>query len=153
MLRFSFVAALALALVSMTAVAAVPTTPVHTDTIRGQQAQIKAGLDARKGAYRDLPANSREQLLAQQAVVMGLIKGKKTTEELSAPERSQLIAALEAIDRIVSKASDERMVCELRKILGSNHKERVCRTVAQVRAEREATRDQISRYGLGTRGN
>jgi hypothetical protein len=40
------------------------------------------------------------------------------------------------------------MVCERRKTIGSNRKERVCMTAAQMRAQREATRDNIDRRGV-----
>lgn len=147
---FNFAATVVLGLLvaAATASATPPAAPLQTDTIRSQQAQIKAAIEARKGAYKDLPAGTREQVLAQQARVLGLIEGKQTTEELDAPQKSELFVALDTIDRIVNKANDERMVCELRKTLGSNHKERVCRTATQIRLEREAVRNQLDHSGM-----
>lgn len=40
---------------------------------------------------------------------------------------------------------DERMVCERRKVLGSNRPERVCKTVAQRREEKERARADMDR--------
>ena len=147
---FTFAASvfLIVAVAATTASATPPATALQTDAIRSQQAQIKAGIEARTGAYKDLPARTREQLLAQQALVLGLVEGRQTTADLDAAQQGELFAALESIDAMVNKANDERLVCELVKTLGSNRKERVCRTAGQVRAEHEATRDQINRYGL-----
>ena len=156
MRMFSFAATVFLGLLvaASTASATPPARPLQTDTIRSQQAQIKAGVVARTGAYKDLPASTREQLLAQQAIVLGLIEGKQTTGDLDASQKSELFAALDAIDTMVNKASDERMVCQLRKTLGSNRNERVCRTAGQIREEREAVRNQLNRTGMqGIQGN
>lgn len=46
------------------------------------------------------------------------------------------------------KADDERMVCTLEKTLGSNRKQRVCRSLEQVRRDREAAREQMGRPGV-----
>ena len=159
MYRFAATVFLGLVVAVTTASATPPATPlqtdtIRTDTIRSQQAQIKAGVVARTGAYKDLPASTREQLLAQQAIVLGLIEGKQTTGDLDASQKSELFAALDAIDTMVNKASDERMVCQLRKTLGSNRNERVCRTAGQIREEREAVRNQLDRTGMqGIQGN
>lgn len=140
---FSFAASVFLGAVvaATTAFAAPPATALQTDAIRNQQAQITAGLDARMGAYRDLPAATRKQLLFQQARVLELIEGKQSTDDLDDVKKAELFTALDSIDAVVSKANDERVVCELRKKLGSNHKERVCRPAGQIRAEREAVRN------------
>lgn len=140
--------ALGLLLAATTAFATPPATALQTDVIRSQQAQIKAGLDARTGAYKDLPAPARAQLLSEQAWVLGLIEGKQSTDDLDDAKKGELFAALGSIDAMVSKANDDRMVCQLQKTLGSNRKERVCRTAGQIRAEREAVRDQLDRGGM-----
>ena len=154
MCRFAATVFLGLVVAATTASATPPATPLQTDAIRSQQAQIKAGVVARTGAYKDLPASTREQLLAQQALVLGLIEGKQTTDDLDASQKSKLFAALDAIDTMVNKASDERMVCQMRKTLGSNRNERVCRTAGQIREEREAVRNQLDRTGMqGIKGS
>lgn len=145
---FKFAAAMLLVVAAFTASAAQPATPLQTDAISGEQAQIKAGIDARTGAFKDLPATTREQLLAQQAIVLRLIEGRQTTDELDSSQKAELFTAIDAIEVMVSKANDDRLVCELVKTLGSNRKERVCRTLGQIRAEREAVRNQLDRGGV-----
>jgi len=142
------------AMAAVTASATPSAQPLRTDAIRSQQAQIRAGVEARTGAFTDLPASTRAQLLAQQALVLGLIEGKQTTADLDASTRSELFIALDAIDTMVNKASDERMVCQLHKTLGSNRKERVCSTARQIREAREAVRKQLDRTGMqGIKGS
>ena len=103
---------------------------------------------------KDLPASTREQLLAQQVIVLGLIEGKQSTGDLDASQKSEMFAALDAIATMVNKASDERMVCQMRKTLGSNRNERVCRTAGQIREERETVRHRLDRTGMqGIQGN
>ncbi|MGH8077536.1 MAG: hypothetical protein ACREPE_09465 [Lysobacter sp.] len=150
--KFAASVVLGMAMVASAASASQPTTPLQTETIRSQQAKIKAEVEARAGAFKDVPASTRGQLLSQQALVLGLIEGKKTTDELDAAKQSELFAALESIDAMVTKANDERRVCELRKTLGSNQKERICRTAKQVREEREAARAQLDRMQSGRGG-
>jgi len=147
---FSFAATVVLGLVLAASAAAAtpPATPLQTDVIHSQQAQIKAGVEARTGAFKDLPARTREQLLSRQAIALGLIEGKQTTDDLDTSQKSELFAALDSIDAMVNKANDDRMVCQLVKTLGSNRKERVCRTAGQIRAEREAMRNQLDRGGM-----
>jgi len=133
-----FAAAMLLVMAASTASAAPPVTPLPTDAIRGEQAQITSGIEARSGAFKDLPASTREQLLAQQATVLRLIEGKQTTGELDASQQGELFTALESIETMVSKANDDRVVCESVRTLGSHRKERVCRTAGQIRKQREA---------------
>lgn len=144
-INFAAAAVLGLALVASTAGA---TQPTRTDAIRSQQAQIKAGIEARTGVFKDLSTSLLEQLLAQQTVVLGLIEGKQTVDELDETQRRRLVAALASIDSVVNKSSEERMVCKMTKKIGSNMKERVCLTVAQMREREEAARSQIDRHGI-----
>ena len=146
---FRFTTSLLLGVASATtAFAATPQAVLQTDEIRTEQVQIKAGLDSRKGAYKDLPSAASARLLSGQARVLELIEGKQSTDELDDAARAELFAALASIDAIVDDANDARQVCQQVKTLGSNRKERVCRTAGQMRAQREAARDQLGSGGL-----
>ena len=127
-----------------------PESPLKIDAIRSEQARIRAGIDARAGDFKELTTPERELVMAQQATVMGLIEGKQTADELDASQRRTLVAALASIDSVINKASDERMVCRMGKKIGSNMKERICLTVAQMRAQEQAARSQIDRHGIGS---
>lgn len=115
------------------------------DAIRSQQAEIRAAVEARAGLYKDLPSNTRSELLAKQSLLFRLMEGKQSTNDLSEEQRMEVFNTLEWIEAAVNNAEDERLICERRQILGSTRKERVCKTAAQLRAEREATREQLDR--------
>ena len=118
-------------------------------TLRADQAKIRAGVEA--GAahpYRELSAAMRTELLSRQAKVLELINGKHSESELTDEQRTEVATTLAWIDTKLKEAEDDRMVCERRQILGSNRKERVCMTAAQLRAQREAARQTIDPAGI-----
>lgn len=118
------------------------------DAVRAQQAEIRAGARAGSGVYENLPEAKRNELMARQDRMLTMIEGKQSADDLSEGQKLELFNTLEWIEATVNRAEDGRMVCEVRKILGSNRRERVCRTVAQIRAEREHAREQLERGGM-----
>jgi len=118
------------------------------DAIRTQQAEIRAAVEARAGLYKDLPSNTRSELLAKQSQLMSVMEGKQSTNDLNEQQKTEIFNTLEWIEATVNNVEDERLICERRPILGSNRKERVCKTAAQLRAEHEGARDQIDRRDL-----
>ncbi len=77
------------------------------------------------------------------AVVCGLtlivyVAYAKSLDELAMDDRMAAINALEAINAGITRAEDERLVCERIKQVGSNRPTRVCRTVAELRQARQA---------------
>lgn len=105
--------------------------------ILAQQAEIRAEALAGKGRYKDMGEAQRAELFNHQDTVTRLLQGVDSTANL--PENDKLAAfnALEAIKAIVNKAEDERIICVREKPMGSNRPERVCKTVAQRRAEKQ----------------
>lgn len=114
--------------------------------IIAQQEQIRAEVEARKGRYKDLAADSRTTLLNKQSQVIAMLSGKTTTTELSEADQIVVFNALETIEGIVNKAEDERLVCERVRQVGSNRSQTVCITAAERRAKQEA-----AAKGLGDR--
>lgn len=122
---------------------------LQLDAIRAQQATIRAGVEAHNsGRYKELSADTRTELLSRQATMLELINGKQSASDLTEEQRADVTATLAWIDSKLKEADDDRMVCERRAILGSNRKERVCMTAAQMRAQREATRANLDRRGV-----
>lgn len=113
--------------------------------IVAQQAQMRGEVQAGTGRYKDMPPAQRDELLRRQGAVLQMVQGKGDTDELAPEERTRLFNELEAIESLVNKAEDERMICEHQKTIGSNRKERVCKTVAQRRKEQEAARSVMGR--------
>ena len=122
---------------------------LQLDAIRAEQATIRAGVEAHSsGRYKELTEATRTELLARQASMLELIDGKQSGDQLTEAQRTEVTTTLAWIDAKLKEADDERMVCERRKTIGSNRRERVCMTAAQMRAQREATRDNMERRGI-----
>lgn len=149
---FAFRIVIAIMLLSASIVAgANGVAQTNIEAIREQQQKIRAVLEDRKGAYKDMSEADRSKLFAEQSKVEQLTQGKTSTSDLDERSRVELFNSLETIKAIVTNAEDERMVCERVKRTGSNRPERVCKTVAQRRAESEdASRDMdLKRRSLG----
>lgn len=117
------------------------------DDIRTQQNEIRDGVESRTGRYKDLSASERNELLSKQARMLQTIEGKHSTDELNAQQKTEVFNTLEWIEAVVNNDDEERMVCERRPVLGSTRKERVCKTAAQWRVEREAARNMMDSRG------
>lgn len=113
------------------------------DALRAEQAQIAAEVSARKAAYEGISPADRDALLERQAAVLKLIEGRRSVDELAPEERAQLEESLQWIRKTIAGAGEERQVCEFRKTLGSNRKERVCTTAGQQREQRDAAQRQM----------
>ena len=141
-----FLAALALTLVVFPVAA--QREALEVGKIFDQQKQIRSGVQSGAGPYKDMSANVRNQLLTKQDDLFSMLEGKRTTDELSEQQKIQAFNTLEWIEATVNQAEDDQLVCERRQILGSNRKERVCRTMAQIKRERENARTQIESRGI-----
>ena len=117
--------------------------------IFNQQQQIRSGVQSGTGPYKDMPKNTRQQLLTKQDMLFSMLDGKTTTDELNEQQKIEAFNTLEWIEATINEAEDDQLVCERRQILGSNRKERVCKTMAQIKRDREDARNRIdSRGGL-----
>jgi hypothetical protein len=141
---------LALLLAAVPALAANEVTSVPT-LENDSAAQFLAYHDdvARKVETREFEALSRterDRLLAAQTRIRATLAGKVLISELDEKGRLALFNANEEVVALVNKAEDERLVCKQTKRLGSHRHSLECRTVAQIRAERDAARDRGLRY-------
>ena len=145
--RLISAAVLGLVLLAPAAFASVDSRVLMLDDIRSQQREIRVGVEDRTGPYKDLSSTQRSELLAKQAQMLRTIEGKQSTAELNDVQKTEVFNTLEWIEAVVNNDDDERMVCERRAILGSTRKERVCKTQAQWREEREAARNLFDSRG------
>jgi len=134
-----------MALVALAATSVARGETVDADAIRAQQAKIREDARVGRGIYENLSEAQRSELFTHQDVTLRLIEGKQTTEELSEPERLKLFNQLEAIEALVNQAQDQRLICERVATIGTNRKERVCKTVAQRREEMRLAQDALNR--------
>jgi len=126
--------------------------PVDLDQIRVQQQKIRADAIASKGRYANMPASKRDELLEKQNGLLQLIEGKTSESELNDKKKLELFNALEWIEAAINNAEDERVICKTEKPTGSNRAQKVCRTVAQIRLEREASERAVGRRAVCSTG-
>ena len=146
----AFVLAVVLAMPAFAA-AATEDSGLKFDDVRTQQAEIRAGVMARSGPYKDMSSSTRTQLLNRQTEMLAIIDGKTGPGELNEEQRTRVFNSLEWIEATINQAEDERLICERRATIGSNRKERVCRTAAQMREERERAREEWDRSDVQMR--
>ena len=133
-----------LALAFTASVHAGPQTPLDLQVVAAQQQQIRADILASGGNYRGLSAVKQEEVMDHSNRLLRLIDGKRSSEELTEAERMQAFNSLELIEATLNHDND-RAVCRYEKTIGSNRKTRVCRSVAEMDAERERNRDNLQR--------
>ena len=141
-----FIASLVLSLVGFPVLA--QREALEVGKIFNQQQQIRSGVQSGTGFYKDMPKNKRQQLLTKQDILFSMLDGKRTTDELNEQQKIEAFNTLEWIEATINEAEDDQLVCERRPILGSNRKERVCKTMAQIKRERQDTRNTIDAGGL-----
>jgi hypothetical protein len=97
--------------------------------------------------FEALSRSERDQLAAAQGEIRAALAGKASMSELDDAGKLVVFNAHEKVVALVNKAEDERLVCVQKKRLGSHRHTLECRTVAQIREEREAARGERMRVG------
>ena len=151
-MRLAITCMLALSVLSIPALANDNTSAA---AILSQQAIIQADALKRSGRYKDVSETDLQALLEHQSLVANKLASVESTTQLSERDQITVFNSLEAIEAIINKAENERMVCERYKPIGTNRPTTVCKTVAQRRTEREAAeksfqRDQQCSDGWGS---
>lgn len=124
--------------------------------IRIQQIEYRSQALANQGTFKDITPRVRNELVAKQTEFIDITEGKQSLDELSRDDQMRAINTLEWIKAAVTKAENERIVCERVKVVGSNRPQRVCRTVGEMRSERDAAvkvMEERSMCGTACRGN
>lgn len=106
--------------------------------IHAQQLQLRQEAQAGQGRFKEMSAAERQALVVRQDRFLALTRGRQSLDELPMDDRMAAINALEAINATITRAEDERLVCERIKQVGSHRPTRICRTVAELREARQA---------------
>ena len=121
--------------------------PFDAAAVLTQQRQIRGDIDAGNGVYGRLPADTRREVASRQDALFALLDGRRY-EDLDEAQRAQASANLAWIEAAPKQATEERVVCERVKSMGSNRVERVCRTVAQRQADRDSGRSRAGKQAV-----
>jgi hypothetical protein len=142
---FAFSIALAFAGIAHAADLATIDKTQRVDAILSQQAEIRGDVQAPRNGWDALPQEKRSEVLRDQDRLFQLLQDKQTIGDLAPDRQVEAANLLSSIKAIATNAEDERMVCTRERKVGSNFTQRVCRTVAEMRREREAARDGLQR--------
>lgn len=107
------------------------------------QATIRSEAEARVGVFKSMSERQRKDLVSKSAQLTNTLEGKQWSE-LSDAEQIEVFNTIETINAALTKAEDERLVCEQKKRPGSNMIMKSCKTVAQLRQQREDTQKALN---------
>ncbi len=141
----SFLAGLALSLVCAAAFASADPQQLTIRDIVTQQTQLRAQVVAGKGAFKDMEQRDRAALIERQDRVLAMLGGAQTLDVMPPDQRTVVFNDLEWIKAAVTKAEDERMICEYTRIAGSNRMKSVCMTAKQQREHQQRARASLNR--------
>jgi hypothetical protein len=105
--------------------------------IMSQQTQLRADITAHAGRFEKMPATKRDEVLSRQNGLFAVLDGKSTYADLSENERIEVFNTLEWIEAAINNEQDDQLVCRRERTLGSTRLNRVCRTQAQMKLDRE----------------
>lgn len=131
---------------AMTTLAAMAATDPQQMTIRDivtQQTQLRSEVVAGKGAFKDMSKAERQVLVERQDRVLQMLGGSQTLDEMPPDQRTIVFNELEWIKAAVTKAEDERMICEYTRVVGSNRATSVCMTAKAQRENREGAQQSL----------
>jgi hypothetical protein len=141
-----------LAMFSLAAMASVDPQTLTIRDIVTQQTQLRSQVIAGKGPFKDMSKADRKTLAERQDRVLQMLGGNQTFEDMPPDQRTVVFNDLEWIKAAVTKAEDERMVCEYTRTVGSNRMVSVCMTAGERREITDRTRSQVKQgQGCATR--
>ena len=116
--------------------------------VRAEQTELRTLVTAQREPFNKMSTSQRDELLERQARILQLLEGKQSFNELEDSQREDVVESLAWIEEVHEEHESQVMKCERRPIFGSNRKERVCKTMAQWRADSEASRKQFDENGI-----
>ncbi|MEQ1514698.1 MAG: hypothetical protein ABL934_18735 [Lysobacteraceae bacterium] len=142
--RLAALAAL-LGMTSLAVMAAVDPQELTIREIVAQQTQLRQQVVAGTGAFKDLSTGERKVLVERQDRVLRQLDSTQAFEQLAPHERTEIFNDLEWIKAAVTKAEDDRKVCEYTRSVGSNRVRSVCMTAKEQREHRDHARSTLNR--------
>lgn len=117
---------------------------LQLDEVRVQQAELREAALAGHGSFEHMGASKRMEVASRQGELLAMLEGKQSMDQLSPEQQTEVLNTLGWIEAAITQAEDSRIVCRRERVLGSQLKTRICKSVAQRRAEREAARGRMS---------
>lgn len=125
------------------------TTPeAFAEQAQGVRKEMEKG-----GRYEGISSSNRQKVDAQLDFIGKLLTRRGSVDALNDQEKVDLMNAQEEANAILVGYDDQRLVCEYRKIAGSNRKEKVCQTKREIAAARDASQEAYRRQTSGLQNN
>jgi hypothetical protein len=105
--------------------------------IVAQQIQLRGQVAGKRGAFKDISESDRERLLKQQNRLLALLEGRNSIDALRPEERVEVFNVLQEVNAAVTKAEDERKICERTRLTGSHRFQVVCMTAKEYREHKD----------------
>jgi hypothetical protein len=140
-----FACVIALAIVSPASIASDDPKQVSVRDIVTQQTRLREQAVAGKGAFKDMKRPDRAALIERQDRVIATLGATESLDEMSPQARTDVFNDLEWIKAMVTKAEEERIICEYTRAVGSNRAVSVCMTAREHREYREGAQMSLRR--------
>lgn len=128
---------------SMVVMAAADPQQLTIRDIVTQQTQLRSQVTAGKGAFKDMSKAERKALAERQDRVLQMLGGSQTLEDMPPDQRTVVFNDLEWIKAAVTKAEDDRLICEYTRVVGSNRMTSVCMTAKEQREYRDGSQQSL----------
>jgi hypothetical protein len=97
------------------------------------------------GRFEFVSDAERSAVTHELSVMGGLLQGHETLATLREDDKISLINAQERANAILTQRDGERLICERRKLVGSNMRQSVCETYAERQARVRGSRDRANK--------
>lgn len=146
MMRKRWWLALVLACVAVGAEAQIPDRYLNREDFAAQADKVRAGMQD-GGEYAFLKAEQREAVEADLGLMAELLAKNETLGQLPDKELIQIFNAQERVNAALTKREEKRVVCERRKVLGSNIPKNECQSYgAWKMAQRQLGENEKMRF-------
>lgn len=126
------------------AIAASKAPPEDMTRYKSELAKLKDDLDAGK-RYKHADDETLEQLRSLDEELLAMVEPHASFDELDDAEREQLIAAQDALKRLLDEVDQDRPICRPERKTGSNVRQVVCRSKREESMLRESSQKYLSK--------
>ncbi len=97
------------------------------------------------GRFEFVSEAERAAVERELTLMGGVLQGHETLASLAEEDKIALINAQERANAILTQRDGERLICERRKLVGSNMRQSVCETYAERQARIRGSRDHANK--------
>lgn len=122
---------------------AFPLNAESTAQFREQAATLRSDMD--KGKYSELSSGEKKAIDKRLDELDALYVKRSTGAKIDGDDAMALVSASTEINAVLAGDSDQKLVCQYEKILGSNRRTKVCTTVEERERRHRADQDELRR--------